>query len=291
MKPIYFLSTFNTDWSQHVAVLYTSIIHNLNPQYKAFITLVTKSVTEQDKEILEIYLRKLGAEPRFINPVDHNYDKYEVDRHYTNATLYRFLMDEYYKTFTDKVIYIDSDIIVEDDISKIYETDLHGMVAGAVPEPTRDNYDRVGITNPRDYFNAGLLIVDINKYREEQIGKKALHQFLNNKKLQRSQDALNYALKGQWVKLPIKWNVVSDYFKRPEYYKENSDILEAVKNPSLIHYTESIKPWQYISDHPYKENYYFYLNKTPWSKYTPPDKNFYRVIRKQMRNFKLMIFN
>ena len=67
-------------------------------------------------------------------------------------------------------------------------------------------------------------------------------------------------------------------FKYQEY-------LESNKNPSIIHYTGSSKPWQYLNKHPLKNEYYKYLKRTCWKKYIPKDKNIKNVSKMFVKKY------
>ena len=104
------------------------------------------------------------------------------------------------------------------------------------------------------------------------------------------QDGLNIAMNNNWFPLHPRWNVQSFMFNI--FYngklrgKYPSDIIEAVKNPVIVHFTSEDKPWHYRCENPYVEEYYRYLALTPFRGNTPEGRSFRDVIRKNRRMLK-----
>jgi lipopolysaccharide biosynthesis glycosyltransferase len=89
-----------------------------------------------------------------------------------------------------------------------------------------------------------------------------------------------------WKQIPIKWNVLPYYFNYRKIKKlvSKEDIEEyysSTKKPMIIHYTDHPKPWEYMSSHPLKKEYYFYLQKTPYHGFIPHDKTFINFFKKK----------
>ena len=108
---------------------------------------------------------------------------------------------------TTKALYLDSDILVLDDLAELWRTDLQGRpLAAAVDSHSAVNAQRIGLqldssdASPGGhYFNAGVLLVDLPKWRSEQISERALDYLTENPlSLMADQDALNIACRGMW---------------------------------------------------------------------------------------------
>lgn len=173
-------------------------------------------------------------------------------------------------------------MIVKGDIRSLFTFPLKDKVIGAVENPGFERYDKLSIPRQYGYFNAGVLLIDVVKWKEHQYGRKIMNFLLQNADtgiLEASdQDAFNALLFDQWETLPISWNVQRQMFKDPKTYPEAAD-------PAIIHYTSSWKPWDYLNDHPRRDEYFKYLQLTPWSdkRSTPKDFSPKNVAKKLLR--------
>lgn len=174
-----------------------------------------------------------------------------------------------------KIIFLDVDMIMLEDISTLWNTDLGGNIVAAVQDQfiqvvSRwggvNNYRELGIPAESKYFNAGLMIIDIPKWKAADITNKVLECIMENKNSISFYDqyGLNAILFNSWFPLDPLWN-------RFAYSKE--------KSPYLIHFTGR-KP--IYKTYPFNENYrdifYGYLKQTEW-------QNF-RLIGETARYFK-----
>ena len=95
-----------------------------------------------------------------------------------------------------RCIYLDCDLVVQRDIVDLWETDLQDFALGAVDnalwDDPRSYQRRLGLKNP-SYFNSGVLLVDVDRWRAERIGKRALEfaQKAGDLLILHDQDALN----------------------------------------------------------------------------------------------------
>lgn len=176
----------------------------------------------------------------------------------------------------DKLIYLDVDTIVQHDISKLWNISLGDYTLGAVEDigKTVDcewagipNYKELGLEPKTKYFNSGMLMINVKKWRAEDISKQViltLIKFKENLSLP-DQYGLNVVLAKKWLELDPKWN----------WYAINK-----TENPFLIHFL-SIKPIfkSYNSQEVYKEEFFKYLSTTPWKNFKQISGN-QRNIRK-----------
>jgi len=114
-----------------------------------------------------------------------------------------------------KIIYLDSDIIVNLDLNELWKVDLGDKVLGAVPERS-NGLDTKGkfalchdnLVAPEDYFNAGVLLMNLEAFRAEEEKILRAMKFIgeNPKYIFLDQDVLNYCFAAQTLKLPLKFN-------------------------------------------------------------------------------------
>ena len=143
----------------------------------------------------------------------------------------------------DKVLYLDVDIIVDGNISELWNTNIEEYVVAAVREESVEaNEERLGIPKNQKYFNAGVLLMNLKKIREEKFFEKIMNYLKKNYEtiLYSDQDVLNAVFYNTWLELDEKWNY-HNYF----VIRRNSKIeLINLDTPRIIHYTGPIKPWE-----------------------------------------------
>lgn len=187
----------------------------------------------------------------------------------SRVTFARLLIGRFLPPDIDRVLYFDSDLIVRGDLKELWDHDLAGKTIGAirdvVPYP---NNSVLGLPPGAPYFNAGVMLIDLLRWRELEIGQRALDFACQHpdRILHWDQCALNLILCGDWVMLDPKWNFQTKEVggRRNGYMhfkKMRSHVRDAVR---IVHFTGLSKPWHYENYHPIKEEYLKYRRCTPW---------------------------
>jgi lipopolysaccharide biosynthesis glycosyltransferase len=269
---------------QHLLIAIHSLRHH-NKNEELVIYILDGGISIDSKKLLSDFSKTEGFELNFIEVDFSLYDGFLVNGHISRATYYRISIPELLPLSCNKVLYLDCDTIVNKNIRELWNRDLEGNAVAAVPEV--DNYRNVemGLGNTKT-FNAGVLLLDLSKWRKEGLSKKVLNFIKENphKIKYHDQDALNFILLNDWLELPIRWNLTSPFISR------NHEILDEemkrqINEPAIIHFSASFKPWHYQLRHPYKYLYTEYLKKSPFRNYRPPDKTIVNVIRKNAALF------
>jgi lipopolysaccharide biosynthesis glycosyltransferase len=187
--------------------------------------------------------------------------------HLTAATLLRLQLPSVLKDI-DRVVYLDSDLVVLNDIAMLYDTDLLDfplaacldfwltgappfappIVGWGVPEWHKFLREVVKLGDWKSYFNAGVLVMDLKRFRNTgliQIAEEFLER-TNYKSVYVDQDALNHVVNGAFVRLDSRWNLLGN---RHESDFSNADREIAASaplghsDPRIIHYAGPNKPW------------------------------------------------
>ncbi len=169
--------------------------------------------------------------------------------HISKMTYSRFLIPSIFPDTVSKVLYLDTDLLVLDDLNTLWETDLEGAVLGAVTDDL-DHYlkgDKEGcaevprlkeIPRVRNYFNAGVLLIDLDRWREERISEKSLKYLAQHPTLPfADQDALNVIGDCLWKQVESRWNFQDHYEKRIAEMNPNA-------RPGIVHFVTRFKPWK-----------------------------------------------
>lgn len=203
---------------------------------------------------------------------------------WNKVVLARLLMGSYLPESCHRVIYLDADMIVVDSLRPLWETRLApGKALGAVIEATIDD-GRLRALDLMDswYFNAGMLLVDLDRWRAQNCEARLVEYCrVNGDHLTANdQDAISGELKGQIQPVPVSYNWGNTYEFYPyEFlrglmgqvaYYPKAEYEYAVAHPAVIHFWGEDKPWRAGSTHTYAREYDSYLSLGPYAG-TPKD--------------------
>lgn len=193
---------------------------------------------------------------------DKQLEDLPISHHINISTYYRLLIPELVNE--DKVLYLDSDLIVNGSIYDLYHVDISRHYLAAVENSGPNSHaSSLGLKNSSDYFNAGVMLMNLELFRLHNIADKALLYIRNNQSLIKlwDQDGLNAIVDGKWVRVNKIFNAQTGHFN------VNYSMLE--DDPIIIHFTTSDKPWHFGNRHPYKSLYWHYLRFTPCNRVFP----------------------
>ena len=185
-------------------------------------------------------------------------EKLPVRDYYSVTTYYRFFIAEMHPEY-DKAIYVDSDTVVQGDISELYRTDLGGNLLAACADRVVTENDTFGeycervLGIPRgEYLQAGMLLINCDRFRVGYVLDRFI-QLLNtyNFIVAQDQDYLNVICRGRVLWLDGRWN--AETFCEPGF-----PITEA----KVIHYNMANKPWHF-RDCKYADVFWRYAGETP----------------------------
>lgn len=193
------------------------------------------------------------------------YYKLKASDHITIETFYRFAIPDIFQLYK-KVLYLDCDLICNYDISKLFETDLKDFWIAAAKDPDfigqlcidKDNLiyskEQLKLINPSNYFQAGVLLYNIEKIKNELNSEELFRECVNNEYRYLDQDILNKYCEGHVLFLNMKWNVLIDCDNRrvTEIIQHSPKSIfdeynESRKSPFIIHYAGHQKPWNSIN--------------------------------------------
>lgn len=211
------------------------------------ICLVTEEIPERMQEKLlrlgegRLCFRYLPLKGRLVGVY--------TDPRYTEAASFRLLLPELLPEY-DKVVYIDCDVIVRQDIGRLYrETALGdnwlGVVFEAPIERQAERFRALGC-DPMRYFNSGFLLMNLALMREEKVSEKLLEACRVPYLEFPDQDALNQVCQGHVLPLSPLYNGIRTFFipkYRPDFERQyGRELWKEVQQKATVHYTGG-KPW------------------------------------------------
>lgn len=271
------------NYVQHLTVVIASILKNANISDELYFYILSNKISESSKtKILQVKDIK-ECSMIFIELDVVHFEKCPVFNNHITITMYYRYMIASVCPDIDKIIYLDCDVVVEDSLAELFNTNIDDYWIGAVED--------VGYTFHRQfdermykffYVNSGVLLINLKKWREDNIEKLLFDTTIemHDKILQGDQDIINLALREKCLTLDYKWNVQDTFFRKNAEVRKNTNkklILKAAKNPSIIHFTGAKKPWQELII-PKATSYLKYLQYTPWKGSLPTDVEYKKYL-------------
>jgi lipopolysaccharide biosynthesis glycosyltransferase len=184
-------------------------------------------------------------------PVDLSlFQEFTTMNYISKMTYARFLLPQIFPVTVSRVLYLDADLLILDDLAALWETDLEGAILGAVPDALDTllkGSEEEGLAKvprlaevPRvqNYFNAGVLLIDLDRWRKDQISEKSLKYLAQHPRSPYSdQDALNVACDGDWKQLEAHWNF-------QDHLETRISDMDPGTRPGIVHFVTSMKPWK-----------------------------------------------
>ena len=167
--------------------------------------------------------------------------------YHTSAIFARLILSE--TLDIDKILYLDPDIIIRDDITNLWDMDVSDYVLAAAQDdtiPERDGYI---------YFNSGVMLINLRKWKEKKVTEKAIKFVSKNITNHTDQDALNDILKGDYLRFSKKWN--------------SNPISGKRDGLKIMHFLGSEKPWWYGSKMSIVPEYFQLVDTTSFREWRP----------------------
>lgn len=263
MKEIPIFFAVNDNYAPYLGVAIKSMLENVSKDYFCKIYVLITDLSDDhisklrkvvaDYELASIDFVDVAAECDKMNGMLHMRD------YYSKETYYRFFISPLFPQY-DKVLYLDSDIIVKGDVSQMYNVDLGDNLLGAAVEEVVYVSEELGAYSEmclgvpwKDYLGAGILVINAKLFREEKVEEQFV-QLLGKHKftVAQDQDYLNVICLGRVYYLNLGWNKTA--FVNPDFDE---------KDLQLIHYKMSWKPW--LNDNVTYEDYFWkYADGSPF---------------------------
>lgn len=247
----------------------TSILSNHKTNEKLCFHIIHSDFTENEFKIKEFFENSFNNFSLDFVKIDGKvFDEYIKDRdlgYLAINTFYRFLISDIVPKEVKKVIYLDCDLIVVDDISKLYYEDINSCIAGVIEDKLAKKQIKNLSLNSNNYFNAGVLLLNIDEIKKTDILKDVFNYYENKKDRIEyfDQDILNGIWDGKVKYLDEKYNAQSYSFLRmKKRYKKVG--VKRINNPVILHYSGSSKPWQIYCRHKKADEWFKYQQLTPY---------------------------
>jgi lipopolysaccharide biosynthesis glycosyltransferase len=189
------------------------------------------------------------------------------------ATWYRIFLPRLLGEL-DRLLFLDCDLVVTDSVAELWQTDVGDGYVAAVTNVFMVEHlfrvDELGLADPRDYFNAGVMLMNLEAMRRDGC-TEAMYEYGTRHASElvfRDQDVLNVILGKRRTALHPRWNVMNSVvgFPYSPYVLGVRAVDEARRDPAIRHFEGPglNKPWHAACDFEGRELYAEHRRHTPW---------------------------
>lgn len=275
---------FNNEYSRVFSVCLSSIIAHLSKDKQYELIVFSEDISSDNKRVLLAQIDGLSnISIRFCNPFNlFSGVKLFVDNPVYSKDLYVRTIIPYVLQHYSKVLVLDVDISCEYDIAELFYTNLNGRTIGAVKDIVFSGYlngtvpgsfkyakNELKLSDPYNYCNTGVLLIDCERYRAKYTLDFILNHIEKHHYRIYEQDMINVLFDGDIQFLDRAWNLYSytnEHVKKSVFFSPMSDYHEylcARKQPKLIHFAAHPKPW-WCAHSDFSETFWKYARLSPY---------------------------
>lgn len=256
----------NEYFAPYMAVALESVVEAASPERHYDIVILTRDITQQTMETLVAHVGSSNVSIGFLDAESAlQGTKLPHHGHFRPETFFR-LLAPWMLPHCDKAIYLDSDLVVLDDPARLFDIGVDGYLLAATRDADTigqlEGYDHtvgpyladdLGLSDPYQYFQAGVLLLNLKAFRHIFTIEDMLR--LSTVRVWRwlDQDILNMLADGKYVRLDMRWNTLMDWkalrrdhiiAQAPQDIRSQYDA--ARDDPAIVHFAgPDDRPWDY----------------------------------------------
>lgn len=261
-----------------------SLLENNSSVRELNVYLIDNGISVENKKRLEDMFKSFGREIHYLQPLDiESFAKTKINIGRWNiSTFYRLFLSTMLPEL-DKVLFIDCDTLVLEELSDLWNMDFKDKWVYGVDDCRGAAYrTNIGLEPEDNYINNGVLLMNLAAWRENNVEQRFL-QFIHDNQGditfvdQGVQNGVLAKINKSGLLHP-KYNCLTVFFdfdynsliklRRPPVPGNPEDYRSAIKNPAIVHFQScfrsGLRPWVVGCKHPYAKTYLEYKAKSPW---------------------------
>ncbi len=279
-----------------LAVMLRSVLTNLSPDRRVAIYIMDGGVDQESREKLSRGFPSGQATVEWMPVNPDIYSGAPLWGRMPVSTYYKLAVADTLPAGVHKAIWLDCDLIVTTDLAQLWDVELDGDHLRAVQDsivPLVSSpfgiaaHRSLGIRADAKYFNAGVMLVNLDRWRADRISQCVLDYLrrFGDSVFFWDQEGLNAVLAGKWSELDSRWNCNVSVPLRRRVRRNVADRTAADTNerPWIIHWAGYLKPWRYPGRDPEKLLYFEYLDMTAWAGWRPR----HTIVSKMIERYEL----
>lgn len=263
-----------------LCVALSSLVEHSVPLYNYDILILSKDITLENKNILKKSYSRKNVSVRFVDSGDLLGGAQPYHNAYLSTVTYYRLQVPVALCEYDKVLFLDSDILVLKDVAELYNTELGSyplaasrcVMMNAIRRYSGEveNYLRteIGLSCTNAYFQGGVLLINVKEWLQKSYSRKLLDLAVNNNLRNADQDVMNKFFKDNYLEISNEWNYETSQMCFRPFLKcmDKETMVRRSKvrnNPFLIHFSGKDKPWRYPHEE-FANVWWHYARETPF---------------------------
>ena len=275
-----------------------SVLASLSPSSKLNLWVLDGGISSENRDDLIHHWNDPRLSVNWL-PVDRALlAEFKVAPHMSDAAYYRLLAPNLLPSSVKKLLYIDADLLVQRDLTDLWDESFDGHSCIAVHDigaPFLDSnqillekpdalsrivcrnpipmFEELGLAPETRYFNSGVFMIDLETWRSEQLSVQMFDVLCTHRERQiyHDQFALNIVLANRWKAVDYRWNQLAyiHELKVPQHTFLEPQVFQQYKHsPWVVHFTYR-KPWQPECQHPLRVRFFDYLAGSKWMQAMP----------------------
>lgn len=293
-----------------------SLLENNKAVEEINLFMIDNSISAENKSRLEQMVAGFGRKLTYLMPPDIeklSHTTINVGR-WNISTFYRLFLPTMLPETVNRVLFIDCDTLVLQDLSSLWEMDMGDKWIYGVDDCRGAAYrTNLGLEKTANYINNGVMLIDIQAWRKNNVEQMFL-QFIESHQGditfvdQGVQNGVLSKLNRSGLLHP-KYNCLTVFFdfdynnliklRRPPVPGDPKEYKEATDNPAIVHFQScfrsGLRPWVVGCKHKYAPAFLSYKAMSPWK--DEPMRPDDRTVPQKMLNFgagimpeKMMVF-
>ncbi len=264
-------------YAPYCGAMITSLFHN-NNNNEVEVNIISSYFDEDNLKKFRLLELQFNQKINIVEIDKSYYTSLPIGKKFTNISVeayFRLSATSLFKDY-DKVLYLDCDMIVNEDLLPLWNIDINNYAfAGIEDSLSSINYNlkRLGYCNENSYYNSGMGLYNLKFLREFDFERKVNDMIKNHYDLivYHDQDIINYVCHGFFKNVSIRWNLLDCFLmEKPDISLDRLDDFERwIQNPGIIHFSAKYKPWNTEGFHPYSDVFWKYVKMSPWSDLIP----------------------
>jgi lipopolysaccharide biosynthesis glycosyltransferase len=283
-NPLVVVCGADNNYSMPLAVTLYSIVANLEQGCTLCLYIIDGGISDESKQRINrvLNVRHVNLHLKWISPQNFtSLSHIKTLGWVTQAAYLRLLTPEILPKEFNKAIYLDSDLLVKANLKELWDQEIgdYALLACTdfgIPCVSSNlgiiNYKELGLAPDTPYFNSGVLVMNLQRWREENISQQVIEYFQKYEKdvQMGDQEGLNAVLANNWGRLNPKWNVITNILFYDQWddspLKEEIRPIkqELIEKPYILHFAGIIKPWKLEYEHPARPLWIKYLQASGW---------------------------
>ena len=271
----------DNNFAPYCGIMLTSLFEN-NKEHTFTVYILTKGLSKENIEKLNSLASHYHSTITMIELDSNTFAACPIkeDDRVSIVAYYRLALPFVLPSDIHRVLYLDVDIIVNNQIDALYNLNINDVALTACVDLNIDEVTLTKLGVPKEqYFNSGVLLINLDFWRRNHIAERCFDFIKDNPNLITywDQDALNATLCNTVPFMDITNNFMTTNLEEYFFCNYSDDIkrcvLQCAQKPTIIHFTAEEKPWKTICDSPYKSIYKYYKKKSLWAD-VPQEKNY-----------------